>query len=289
MKTLSFSAKSKGISVAAVSPRSAGINAFNSILLGMALFAWEATPRIAFAEEVASPTMEAAKRHFDSGVSFYQAGDYEAARIELEAGYRLSKLPDFLVNLCFVAEKQNRVQEALNYCDQYLRLEPNASDAGEIRARAERLRQQFAQAAPPANTSKPAERPPVPAVPNTDASRQERSSLSSSTGGRQHAPVGAIALLVGGAGLLCAGVGTGAGALLTAKEIERGPAFDDLTGLERRGTALNAAAITFYVVGGVAAVAGGAWLGSWARRNAEERRAHRSVAVILLPTVMVDP
>lgn len=288
MKTLSFPAKSKSTSVAAVSPRFAGKNAFNSVLLGMALFAWEATPRIAFAEEVASPTMEAAKRHFDSGVAFYQAGDYEAARIELEAGYRLSKLPDFLVNLCLVAEKQNRLQEALNYCDQYLRLEPNASDAAEIRTRAERLRQQLEQAATQANVSKPAERLSDPAVVNANPSGPERSLPSSSVPVRQHAPVGAIALLVSGAGLLCAGVGTGAGALVTAKEIERGPAFDDLAGLERRGAALNAAAITFYVVGGVAAVAGLGWLG-WARRNAKEKKAYSSADRTLLPAAMVYP
>lgn len=44
--------------------------------------------------------MQAAQRHFESGVNFYKTGDYEAARIELESGYRLSKFPDFLVNLC---------------------------------------------------------------------------------------------------------------------------------------------------------------------------------------------
>ncbi len=55
---------------------------------------------LARADEPQPPTVQAAQRHFESGVNFYKTGDYEAARIEFEAGYRLSKLPDFLVNLC---------------------------------------------------------------------------------------------------------------------------------------------------------------------------------------------
>lgn len=55
---------------------------------------------LARADEPQPPTVQAAQRHFESCVNFYKTGDYEAARIEFEAGYRLSKFPDFLVNLC---------------------------------------------------------------------------------------------------------------------------------------------------------------------------------------------
>lgn len=40
-------------------------------------------------QEVA--TVQAAQRHFESGVNFYKAGDYESARIEFGTGFRVSR------------------------------------------------------------------------------------------------------------------------------------------------------------------------------------------------------
>lgn len=207
---------------------------------------------LARADEPQPPTVQAAQRHFESGVNFYKTGDYEAARIEFEAGYRLSKLPDFLVNLCQVADKQNRVQDAINYCEQYLRAEPNAKESSEVRTRLDNLHQRLAD---PTVT-----RPPVP-----PAATVMQSPVSPSTGQpvteiakpteRRPVPKGALALLVGGASLLAVGAGTGAAALATSRELEAGPVFADVDGLKRRGETLNAVAITFYVLGGVAAVA----------------------------------
>jgi len=39
--------------------------------------------------------------------------------------------------------------------------------------------------------------------------------------------------------------------------LEAGPVFKDVDGLTRRGETLNAVAITFYVVGGIAIATGG--------------------------------
>ena len=77
--------------------------------------------------------------------------------------------------------------------------------------------------------------------------------------------------MLSGGVLLAGGIGTGVAAAATAKEVEAGPAFDDLAGLQQRGTALNAAAIAFYVTGGIAALAGAGWMGAWGLRRAVQR------------------
>jgi tetratricopeptide (TPR) repeat protein len=213
------------------------------------------------ADEPQPPTVQAAQHHFEIGVNFYKTGDYEAARIEFEAGYRLSKLPDFLVNLCQVADKQNRIQEAVNYCEQYLRIEPNAKDSAEVRTRLDRLHQQLGSPAQPtlSPTPAPSLSPAVTAQPAT------------SDRPRSQPPAGALVLLMGGGALLVGGAGTGSAALATAKEIEAGPAFDDLAGLQRRGEALNIGAITLSVVGGFSAAIGTGWFVYWLRERSKPK------------------
>lgn len=179
-----------------------------------------------------SATNQAAQRHFESGVSFYRNGDYESARIEF--GNRLSKLPDFLVNLCQVADKQNRIQEAINYCEQYLRIESNAKDNPEVLARLERLHQQLGGVVVPQPT--PVAQTSSAPTPIAIASSQP----TDANPARSRPPADALALLSGSDVLPFGGGGRGAGALLTAKEIEAGPAFDDLAGLQQRGAVLNA-------------------------------------------------
>lgn len=196
------------------------------------------------APDESSPAFQASRSHYDSGVAFYKSGDYAAARIELEAGYRLSKIPVFLVNLCIVAEKQNRLVEAANYCEEYLRTKPDEQEAVEVRSRLAGIRLQ--------------------------AAAQGRS-LAAGTGGTAAAPQAgvpkpAVALLVGGGVLLIAGIATGAGALATAQEVD-GKAtailYSDLLAIQNRGNALNTASIVFSVTGAAAAVAGAGWLGYW--------------------------
>lgn len=232
-----------------------------TLIAALAVLATGASAR---AEVEPTATNQAAQRHFESGVNFYRNGDYESARIEFEAGYRLSKLPDFLVNLCQVADKQNRIQEAVNYCEQYLRIEPNSKDSPEVRIRLDRLHQQLGTPAPPPPTQLSS-----PQVPNSVAIVAAQP--AESTQARSRPPAGALALLIGGGALLLGGAGSGAGALAMAKEIESGPAFDDLAGLQHRGSTLNAVAITLFVAGGVATVAGAGWLGYWGTRRSTSR------------------
>jgi hypothetical protein len=45
------------------------------------------------------PMIDAAERYFRDGVRFTEEGNYDAARVSFEAGYKLSGEPDFLHNL----------------------------------------------------------------------------------------------------------------------------------------------------------------------------------------------
>lgn len=212
------------------------------------------------AEEQEPATVQAAQRHFDSGVQFYESGDYESARIEFEAGFRLSKLPDFLVNLCKVAERQNRPDDAVRYCEQYLRLRPDDAD---VRQRLERLRSGVMEGASQA----PASTLSFPPQTSSPAQLPAASPPTSRVLGLQPVPKPALGLLIGGAALLLGGIGTGSAALSAQKDAEAGPYFNELDALQRRGKALNVTAISLSVVGGAAAVAGVGWLGLWRYRR----------------------
>lgn len=78
--------------------------------------------------------------------------------------------------------------------------------------------------------------------------------------GPARTPPAAIALSIGGAVVLFAGLATGSAALLAARQVDspQGGRFDGE--LDRRGRALDTATIVLDSVGGAALLAGGSWL-----------------------------
>jgi tetratricopeptide (TPR) repeat protein len=92
--------------------------------------------------------IDAAERYFRDGVRFTEEGNYDAARVSFEAGYKLSGEPDFLHNLSWTAERQGQLADAIGYADRYLAAKPDAEDAGRTRSRIERMRSQLGQTAP---------------------------------------------------------------------------------------------------------------------------------------------
>ena len=57
---------------------------------------------------------DAAAQHFQLGVEFYRAGDYAAARVEFEAAFGLSQLPDRRVDTRRRAGLRRSVSEGLS-------------------------------------------------------------------------------------------------------------------------------------------------------------------------------
>ena len=116
------------------------------------------------------PMIDAAERHFHDGVRFTEEGNYEAAKICFESGYKLSGEPDFLHNLSWTAERQGQLADAVTYAERYLAAKPDADNADRTRRRVELLRSRMAQA-----TSQPSAAqatPPAPCSPKTQPAPQ---------------------------------------------------------------------------------------------------------------------
>lgn len=202
--------------------------------------------------------VDAAKRHFESGVDFFQRGNYTAARAEFEAAYALTKYPQLLFNLGKTAEKLNLTADAIRYLEGYLASNPSEADVTEVRAKLVELRKQ--PTATPAATAQPTTPPPPGKLP----------------------PVPALALLGAGAGLLIIGIGCGAGALAAAGSFTPGSSVPYSKYTE--GKALDAAGIAFDVIGGAALAAGVAWTGYWAyQRSKANKQQQQQPAVSLIP------
>lgn len=180
----------------------------------------------------------AAKDHYERAEQFYKAEQYEAARIEFQAGYDLSKNPVFLWNLAKASEKIGDRQAALNFAQRYRATltepDPEVDDF-------------LKTVSGSAELSKP---PPV--VPMPPAAQQSAN--------KKRSPAPWILLGVGAA-LLIADIGVAAagyrlsqsneGAILTRAEL------DDLNA---RGGTLNAAGYSLLGLGLGSAAAGGIWL-----------------------------
>lgn len=234
-----------------------------SVLCGF-LVLGAASVRAAGPEEIRAPPvskegreMDLAAQHFATGAKLYQANKFEAARVEFEAAYLLSHEPDLLHNLSLTAEQQGKPLDALRYAERYLearRGELSERELDETQGRILRLRTRAAvsEQAPPPAISAPAER--APAAPTAPAERPSATE-------RHRPPAGALALLGGGAALLVAGIGCGAGAMVTQSAVHdpQGVYASDYDALVKRGQTLGTAAIALDVVGGVALAGGAVW------------------------------
>ncbi|MFO0577717.1 MAG: tetratricopeptide repeat protein [Polyangia bacterium] len=216
----------------------------------------QAPPATGSAQREPTPAeMEVAKRSFEDGVRFYNEGNYDAARAQFEAAYKLSRFPALLYNLGKTAEKQNQRRDAIRFLEQYLETKPQ--DAPEVEAKLQDLRKAEGL---PLDGSQPV---PPPTAPTAAAATPSPRWL---VGTQKVPPIPSLALLGTGAAFLIVGIGCGAAALSAANEVQNSngqPYAGNIASLQARGPALSSAAIAFDVLGGVALAGGGAWLGYW--------------------------
>lgn len=191
---------------------------------------------------------EVAQRHFQDAIRFYGTGNLEAARVEFEAAYSLSKLPDLLHNLSMVAEKQGQLREALRFEERCLAESPRSESSQQTRARIVRLRQLLGDSPPPGSSDVE--------VRSANATQRDGAVDRPVTGAKK--PAVGIALIAGGAALIVAGAGCGGAALATSKQISGADRllFEEYERLDQKGRALNSAAIGLGISGGVILAAG---------------------------------
>ncbi len=192
------------------------------------------------AQAPSSTALEKARRLWESGMIYYDAKEYQKARDDFQTAYEISRLPDFLINLAQVCAKLEQHADAIKYLETYVQECPGAPDVPIARQRIDDLR--IAQAI------KEGEQPPPRPV--------------------LKPPRPALALLGSGAVLLIIGAGLGGAAIVAGKRVgdvsNQNMVFSvDLQNTERRGRAMEGAAIGLDVIGGLALGVGGIWALSW--------------------------
>jgi tetratricopeptide (TPR) repeat protein len=165
-----------------------------------------ASPRVAVAQAL-DPDEEAARRHFERGLTHYDAGEYQAALDEFDAVKRFHDSPALDYNIARCYDRLERYQEAVTYYERYVSQKPDAADAPTTRERIVTLR---ARLAPPAEAPpRPAPTPapaPAAAVAAPAAAPVDNGAPSRSPLRRWAAPIaigaGALVTAAIGAGLL---------------------------------------------------------------------------------------
>ncbi len=120
-----------------------------------------------FAENLEGDQQEEAeaKALYVKGKTDFQAGKYNEALVSFTGSYNLSHEPNLLFNLGITSERLGDKERAIAYYEVYLEELPNASDAAEVKARLEKLR----EAPPPEPAFIPVEPAPAPRVPADDS------------------------------------------------------------------------------------------------------------------------
>lgn len=176
-----------------------------------------------------SPLDERARRHFESGSSYYDSGNYARALEEFETAFELSSRPALLYNLYIAHERLGHLEEAHSHLERYLREEDIPDDRRVIlEQRLANLQARMTTSeSEPEPTPQPEPEPnpaPAPAAPAA-APAEEESSTTIGT-----APL--FAFIAAGAGLVMAGV-FGMMALVEDGGLECSPACseDDVSNL----------------------------------------------------------
>lgn len=200
----------------------------------------------------------ACKEHDDKAIRYSEDKNYDRALAEFNAAYEIEPVPRLLINIGRCLYRLDRASEALDYYARWWRADPFADALTQERVR----RYQ--------NEARALQMPPGAAPPSTGEQ------VAHARGSAR--PVAPFALLGSGAGLLAIGIGLGAAALVTSRDVaSRDSPFD--SSLYSRGMALNTSAIIFDIIGGSVLASGIVWTGVWFAQRNKSRRQIQSTAL----------
>jgi hypothetical protein len=91
-----------------------------ALVLALSTAAYAQTVAPTVPQKPTKPMIDAAERYFRDGVRFTEEGNYDAARVSFEAGYKLSGEPFFLHDLSWTAERQGQLGDAIGFAERYL-------------------------------------------------------------------------------------------------------------------------------------------------------------------------
>jgi tetratricopeptide (TPR) repeat protein len=118
--------------------------------------------RAAERAEEATPdkALNDAKEAFETAQTFFVRGEYDTAALKFLEAYNKKPYPAFLFNVAVSYEKAKQLEKAKEYFERYLKDDPNASDAAQVRLRLDVIGKLLAP--PP-----PVAAPPTPGAPST--------------------------------------------------------------------------------------------------------------------------
>ena len=194
-----------------------------AFLLITALIMLASSNGIAVAEK-ANATTDAASAHYETGNKFFLDGEFEKARIEFEAAYKLTNEPDLLFNIAICYEREGAVRSALTALETYAAKRPADEKA---QAKIKRMREELGIVKPP-STGDPANTPSRRFTPRR---------------------IAGIALVSLGAAALIATIGLGASTERDRRALESGTlTFTEATAAADRAAGTRGGAIGLGVV-----------------------------------------
>jgi len=220
-------------------------------------------PAVGGADEV---THALARKHFDTGKTYYQVANHKRALEEFEKAYELQPLPELRYNIGRCHEALGQLEKAIEDYRGYLRGKPDAADRAVLEARIANLERRLAESKP---RPEPERTAPAPA---------EAPSRWKRTAGWTATAVG-VAALAGGVAL---------GALVRSKSNDyrdgaaAGKTYFELEQIADSGRSYQRGELTLLIVGGVVA-ASGIGLLIWDATSRPEERAAGSLSARLLP------
>ena len=198
-----------------------------------------------------SEAERAARAHYDEGLTQYHVGHFEAAVTEFKLAYELSKKPKLLFNIAQALRLAGHPEEAIYFYRTYLRLVPDAPNAGDV--------DEFIAASEHALCAAEARRHAAADSERLERTRAAQAQAQAAREKRLHR----AGLITAGAGLAAAGVGTffavraaNAASDLTGVADAGGAWSDELTRKQRDGERDDAIGTSLLVAGSAAALAG---------------------------------
>lgn len=197
--------------------------------------------------EVNAQARAAAEAHDKQAAKFYEAGQWELARIEFEAAFKLTNEPDVLYNVAMCWEREGDVRQVIATLERYCQMKPDDKAAAQKLAK---LRESVAAAQLPSAATPPSATPKPQTVPEPKSGEGKSPVLSTKR-------KVAIAFLAGGGAFLVGALGAGIAAELDRQSLQSGDlTYRDAQTTASRASTERAVAISFGVVGGALAVGG---------------------------------
>ena len=132
--------------------------------------AWFGTSQIARAAERAEEAtpdkaLNDAKEAFETAQTFFVRGEYDTAALKFLEAYNKKPFPAFLFNVAVSYEKAKQLEKAKEYFERYLKDDPNASDAAQVRLRLDVIGKLLTPPPPPPPVAAPTTPGAAPGTP----------------------------------------------------------------------------------------------------------------------------